>query len=286
MKKVLTISGLIYVISMMITWSCVAGNRQLMSEKMAKQDLKRNLTEAVVGYKVKSQGEFGLTEDPNYKIEAKVTAIIKGVMLNKMIYDRDKDVALCIGYIDLGDVKNIVGMKIRFKNVRVWGYGLGTMSEASRPPLMAMRAALINAYDEMASTIVGEKISSYSQADNFVLTKDSNRSKVCAAVYGAFIPNVDIDSKNRGWGWDVSGNAFVKLQLDLLLVKDLLGNKIIYKGANPIEVIGRGSPVDDLKPSNPATTNLMSNEPAKTEYRSLGIPENAEAAPAQTAPPK
>lgn len=227
--------------------SCLAGNLQLMSEKMAKQDLRRNIMESVIGYKVKSEGQFGLTQDANYAIKEKAAAVMKGVVEERIIYDKNKDICIVIGHLDLGDVKNVLGERIRYKNVTVRGVGFGTMSPEYRGHLMALRAALINAYDELAQVIVGQKISSYTEVENFVLAKDSNKSQVCAAVYGAYIPNVDIDHPQRGWGWDDSGNAFVKLTIDLARVKDILGQRITYKGPNIIEVVGRGSQVDELK---------------------------------------
>lgn len=251
-----------------------ASNFQLMSEKMAKQDLRRNIVESIIGYKVKSEGQFGLTQDANYTVKAKSAAVIKGVVEERIVYDRSKDICICTGYIELDDVKNILGERIRYKNVRVYGVGFGTMSPQYRGYLMAMRAALVNAYDELAGKIVGQKISSYSETENFVLTKDINKSMVCAAIYGAYIPNVDIDSRDRGWGWDEGGNAFVKLVLDLRQVKDMLGNRITYKGPNVVEVIGRGSQVDDLKSKSDGEEQFVGKgiAPSATESRSVDLP--------------
>ncbi|NMC50477.1 MAG: hypothetical protein GYA47_13780, partial [Desulfovibrio sp.] len=231
----------------------LAGNKQLMSEKMAEQDLKRNIVEAIIGYKVKSESRMGLTEDPSYKAETKAAAVVKGIKVDKMIYDKEKDIALCFGHIDLGDVVNVVGDLVRFKGVTVEGFGFGTMTEAAKPPLMALRAALLDAYNQMAALLVGEKILSQSTMENFILTKDVNRAKVCAAIFGAYIPNPGLNSPNRGWGWDESGNAFVKLELDPRKVQDILGNLIVYKGPNVIEVTGRGSQTDELSGDTPGS---------------------------------
>ncbi|MCX7822630.1 MAG: hypothetical protein N2260_04200 [Syntrophobacterales bacterium] len=250
------------------------GNRQLMSEKMAEQDLKRNIVEMVIGYKVHSEGQFGLTEEAAYRIQQKAGALIKGIHVEKMIYDKDKDIAFCTGYIDLGDVINVAGERMSFKNVRVHAYGFGTMTPESKPPLMALRAALVNAYDEMAAKIVGERIMSASEVENFILTKDINRSRVLAAVYGSYIPNVDIDSPNRGWGWDESGNAFVRLQLDVRKVRDILGQRIRYEGPNIVEVIGRGAQTDELRKASEGAPGGTKVE--RTEYRSLPVPTGAD----------
>jgi len=249
------------------------GNKQLMSERMAQQDLKRNLVEAVIGFKVKSETEFGLTEDAKYQADTKAAAVIKGIKVDKMIYDREKDVALCFGHIELKDVVNVLGERISFKDVRVEGFGFGTMTETSRPALRALRAAQINAYDEMATLLVGEKILSRSTAENFILTKDSNRSKVCAAVFGAYIPNPGIGSPNRGWGWDESGNAFVFLEMDARKVKDVLGNLMVYKGENILRVMGRGAQKDELSDApDGQNPNLVRDPGSKTQYQDLGMP--------------
>ncbi len=247
-----------------------AGNRQLMTEKMAKQDLKRNLVESVIGFKVRSESDFGLTQEANYKIEEKAGALIKGIHVEKVIYDKDKDIAFCLGYIDLGDVINVAGERMSFKDVRVNSFGFGTMTAESKPPLMALRAALLNAYDEMAAKIVGEKISSFSETENFILTEDINKGKVCAAVYGAYIPNPDVDAANRGWGWDESGNAFVKLELDVRKVRDIVGQRIKYTGPNIVEVIGRGAQTDEL--SAPRGDTGGSTLVEKTQVRPLDVP--------------
>jgi hypothetical protein len=262
------------VVLVLAAQAALAGNKQLMSEKMAEQDLKRNIVEAVIGYKVKSESRLGLTEDPSYKAETKAAAVIKGIKVDKMIYDKEKDIALCFGHIELGDVVNVVGDLVRFKGVTVEGFGFGTMTEASRPPLMALRAAVINAHDELAKLLVGEKILSQSTMENFILTKDVNRSKVCAAIFGAYIPNPGLNSPNRGWGWDETGNAFVKLEVDARKVRDVLGNLIIYKGANIIEAIGRGSQTDELS-DNPG--GMVRDPGSKTKYMSIDAP----TAPAQ-----
>jgi hypothetical protein len=174
--------------------------------------------------------------------------------------------------MDLGDVKNILGERIRYKNVKVRGVGFGTMSPQYRGHLLALRAALVNAYDEMANLIVGQKISSYSEVENFVLSKDLNKSQVCAAIYGARIPNVDLDSRERGWGWDDSGNAFVKLTMDLREVKDILGARIIYKGSNVIEVTGRGSQADELKGESADQVVDKGNAPPGPESGRVELP--------------
>ncbi|MFP5238557.1 MAG: hypothetical protein ACLGQW_01885, partial [Acidobacteriota bacterium] len=191
------------------------GSKQLMSERMAVQDMKRMIVETIIGYKVQSQTQFGLTEQPKYQADAKAQAVIKDIQVDQVVYDRQKDVALAIGYIDLnGEIQNVLGERLAFKDVRVEGFGFGTTTESSRPALMSLRAAMVNAYDLMGAALLGEKLTSRTVTENFILSKDSNRSKVAAAVYGAYIPNPRVDDPQRGWGWDEKGVAFVKLEMD------------------------------------------------------------------------
>ncbi len=247
MKNSKLLFGLAIVFGLLLTASfACAGNKKLMSLKMAKQDLKRNLVESIVGYKVKSEGKFGLTEDASFKVDTKAAAVIKGVVIDECVYDKDKDIAMCYGHIDLDTVQNILGDYIQYKNVTLDSVGFGTMTQASRPPLQALRAAMLDAYNQLAVTLVGEKIYSRTGTENYLLTKDVNRSKACAAVYGAHIPQESVKFGRKGWGWDSEDTAYVVLQLDVDKVRDLLGNELIYKGENIIEVMGQGTYVDDL----------------------------------------
>jgi len=290
MRRIVPASlALLLVMFLAFTSLAQAGNKQLMSQKMAENDLKRNLVEAVIGYKVKGESQTGLTEDASYDVKTKSAAIIRGIKIDKMVYDSKKDVAVCFGHVDLGDVKNILGDRASFKNVRVEGFGTGTMTETSRPALRALRAAMLDAYNQMAAALVGEKVISESQAENFILTKDSNRSKVCAAIFGANIPHPDVNDPNRGWGWEDSGNAFVILQMDPHKVKDMLGNMFVYKGGdNIVSVTGHGAQQDELNTSGPDSRNVSpaGSSGVKTQYQDLDIPTSKPAAPERDVPGK
>lgn len=270
MKRIFVAILAVFMLGLCLSHVAEAGNKKLMTIKMAKQDLKRNLTESVVGYKVKSSGQYGLTEDAKYKVQTKVDAVIKGVQVDECVYDQGKDVAICYGHIDLGTVQNILGEYTAYKDVTISSMGLGTMTESSKPALQALRAAMLNAYDELATVLVGEKISSRSQMDNFVLTKDSNRSKLCAAVYGAHIPQHSVKFGKKGWGWDEQGDAYVILQIDVEKVRDILGNTLKYKGENIIEVMGMGSMKDELSETEDGQGTTRGG--TKLTYGNLAVP--------------
>ncbi len=254
----------------------MAGNKKLMTIEMAKQDLKRNLMESVVGYKVKKEGEFGLTEDPNLKVDSKAHALIKGVQVDECVYDPGKDIAICYGHMDLADVINVLGEYNYYQNVTIKHVGLGTTNPAARPALQALRAAMLDAYQQLAALLVGEEIYSRSQVENFILTKDVNRSRLCAAVYGAYIPQHSVKFGKKGWGWDAEGDAYVILQLDVEKVRDVMGNILIYQGENIVEVMGMGTSKDELSESDDQAGALKGGS-TKVSYGDLAVP--TEAAP-------
>lgn len=249
--------------------SALAGNKQLMSQKIAKQDMKRNLVEMIIGYKVKSIGEFGQTQDNRYQVEEKAAAILKGAQVDKLIYDRTKDIAFCLGHVNIGKVETVTGSMKNYDDITVQAFGFGSMTPTSKPALMALRAAQLEAYDALSATLVGEKISAYSQSENFILTEDTNKSKVCAAVYGAYVPNPDIDAENRGWGWNEDGDAWIKLRIEITEIEDLLGNLLKYDESKIIEVIGHGAQADELAQEKAAQKMTSSGS---TQFKSLDIP--------------
>lgn len=272
MKRVSLLLLLLALMGLCLGQTADAGNKKLMSIKMAKQDLKRNIMESIVGYKVKSSGQYGLTEDAKYQVETKANAVLKGVQVDECVYDKGKDVAICYGHVDLGTVQNILGDYNVYKGVTIYSMGLGSMTESARPALKALRAAMLNAYDEMATVLVGETISSSSSMENFVLTSDSNRSKLCAAVYGAHIPQHSVKFGKKGWGWDEEGDAYVVLQLDVEKVKDLLGNTLRYKGENIVEVMGMGSMSDELSEDQSESETVARKGGTKLSYGDLDVP--------------
>lgn len=249
----------------------MAGNKKLMTIEMAKQDLKRNLMESVVGFKVKKEGQFGLTEDPNMTVDSKAHALIKGVRIDECVYDKGKDIAICYGHMDLGDVINVLGDYTRYQNVTIKHVGLGTTNAAARPALQALRAAMLDAYQQLAAVLVGEEIFSRSTVENFILTQDVNRSRLCAAVYGAYIPQHSVKFGKKGWGWDEDGDAYVILQLDVEKVRDVMGNLLIYQGENIVEVMGMGTSKDELGEADDQAGAIKGGG-TKVSYGELAVP--------------
>jgi len=62
--------------------------------------------------------------------------------------------------------------------------------------------------------------------------------------------------------------------MDARKVKDLLGNRLVYKGENIIRVQGRGAQVDELSGVGPdgQSANLVRDPGSKTQYMDLNMP--------------
>lgn len=213
-----------------------AGNKQLMTIQKAKDLARRAIVESVVGLKIRSNALWASRPSDYYKIESKVAAAIKGVKFDRIQYDAEKDIAKATAYIQLGSVANIIGKQVDYQDQVVRRTAFATSTPTYMPQLNALRAAELNAYDEMAKLIVGQKVQSESRVKNFVLENDTVRTKVLAAIWG---------SEVKEFGWTEDGNAFVTLRLNARWVQDIVGQRIEYTEDNYVEATGHGSPVDD-----------------------------------------
>ncbi|BBK37507.1 hypothetical protein STAQ_25850 [Allostella sp. ATCC 35155] len=214
------------------------GNKELMSIRMAQAMATRGITESIVGLKVRSQEVFFSDRSGETSVDTKIQAAVKGVKHARPKYDAARDIAISEASITLGDVRNVIGKPVSYNNVTVRRIGLGTNTESSRPFLQALRAAEIDAYDQLARIIVGQQVDSRSRTENLVLVSDEVRTSVMAAIWGAEV---------KDYGWTEDGNAFVKMTLDVRYAKDILGQRIRYSGPNVVEVTGQGAQRDDTR---------------------------------------
>lgn len=214
------------------------GNKELMTIRMAQAMATRGITESIVGLKVRSQEVFFADRSGETSVDTKIQAAVKGVKHARPKYDAARDIAISEASITLGDVRNVIGKRVSYNNVTVRRIGFGTNTESSRPFLQALRAAEIDAYDQLARIIVGQQVDSRSRTENLVLVSDEVRTSVMAAIWGAEV---------KDYGWTEDGNAFVKMTLDVRYAKDILGQHIRYSGPNVVEVTGQGAQRDDTR---------------------------------------
>lgn len=232
------------------------GNKKLMSVNAAKTDAQRGILESIVGIKVKSDSVVRDMVAERFTIDAKTSGVVKDIEFADIVYDPEKDIAKAVARIKVGNVINVIGKRVNYGDAIIERVGFGTSTPENAGALQALRAAQIHAYQQLAEKIVGLHIDSNTTVENFILTNDDVKASVLAAIWGAKIGD---------FGWDASGDAFVKMSLKANYVRDVLGQ--VFKGDQPeITVEGTGTSKDNFSEA--------SKPSGSTEVReqSLGVP--------------
>ena len=267
LKRLLVTALAVFLVAPMAV--SAAGNKQLMTIQKSRDLARRAIVESVVGLKIRSNALWASRPSDYYTIESKVAAAIKGVKFDRIQYDKEKDIAKATAYIQLGSVVNIIGKQVDFQDQVIRRTAFATSTPTYMPQLNALRAAELNAYDEMAKLIVGQKIKSETRVKNFVLENDKVRTKTLAAIWG---------SEVKEFGWTEDGNAFVTLRLNARWVQDIVGQRIEYTEDNYVEATGYGSPVDDYSGTagTGGSTERLVTRPSAVEATSFDIPSTAQ----------
>lgn len=241
-----------------------AGNKKLMTIKKAKVLAARALVESVIGLKIRSNSLWATKPDDYNRVQSKVAAEIKGINYDTPKYDSEKDIAQVTASIRLGSIKNIIGKPIHYDDVVISRTAFATSSKQYAPLLSALRAAELDAYDEMAKLIVGQKIKSKTEVHNMILENDEVRTKVLAAIWGAEVVK---------YGWE-GDDAFVQLRLNVKWVRDIFGQTIEYGNSNYLEVTGYGASVNDLEEQADDEQGIVKGAPIAEDF-SFDLPESA-----------
>ncbi len=249
-----------------ISFGAAAGNKKLMTVKKAKALASRALVESVIGLKIRSQALWASKPDDYNQVESKVTAAIKGINFDTPKYDTEKDIAQATASIRLGNITNIIDKPIQYDDVVISRTAFATSSKQYVPLLSALRAAELDAYDEMAKLIVGQKIKSKTEVNNMILENDEVRTKVLAAIWGAEVVS---------YGWEEDNNAFVQLRLNAKWVHDIFGQTLDYGDTNYLEVTGHGASVNDLDNSQENAQGFVKGAPIAEEF-SFDLPQTGD----------
>ncbi len=223
-----------------------AGNKKMMAIMAAKNDAMRGLTEQVYGLKVRSSEEVKNMTADSYvgKTDSKTSATLSGIKITDVVYDSQKDIARATATMTANEIVNIDGSNVALNGKVFKHVGFGTSSSQNAGPLKALRAAQIDAYKQLAQQIAGFTLESQTSVENYMLKSDIIQTKVQASL--ALSEIVD-------FGWDNSGDAYVKMILKVDEVAAMLGEAVIGAG-DVIEVEGLGAVQDDFKKTKAAAT--------------------------------
>ncbi len=215
-----------------------AGNKKIMTTRAAQVMAERALVETVFGLKVRSSEEVQDLVAANFtgKTETKTSATLGGIKVEEVVYDEQKDVAKATASLRLDQITNIDGQLLDLKGKVFRRVGFATSTPSQAGPLKALRAAEIDGYKQLVKRVVGFTLESQTTVENYILTSDIVKAKTLATIYLAEVTE---------FGWTESGDAFVKMSLNVKEVENILGQTIVGED-DVIQVEGAGAQVDDL----------------------------------------
>ena len=238
-SKTIRIS-LITLVGLALTFGAAwAGNKKIMSIRAAKVLAERALVESVYGLKVRATEEVQDMVAASFvgTTESKTSAMIKGVKFEEVIYDAEQDIAKVTASVSLPSIENIDGNVLDLKGKVFRRVAFATSTPAQAGPLMALRAAELDAYKQLVKEIVGFTLESQTTVENYMLKSDTVKTKVLATMYQAQVTE---------FGWDDAGDAFVKMALNVSEISEMLGEQVLSDGQEIIEVEGMGAQQDDF----------------------------------------
>ncbi|MES9858624.1 MAG: hypothetical protein ABW166_18765 [Sedimenticola sp.] len=236
-----------------------AGSAKLMAVKAAKASAERGIMESLAGLKVRSKEEFEDQFRHNVTIDTKSAALIKGVEFTEIIYDKEKGVAQVTARLNANKVKAVLGDIVDYKGKAITRIGFGASNATAAKPLLALRAAELDAYKEMAKRIIGAEMTSKTKVKNFLTTSDKIRINIMAAIYG---------SEVEAYGWE-GDDAFVTIKMAVGHIRDVLGQDIEHEG-EIIRVTGYGTMVDDYDPD--AGDGVAAVQQVRVIEKSINMP--------------
>ncbi|MEA3464606.1 MAG: hypothetical protein U9R29_01085 [Thermodesulfobacteriota bacterium] len=240
MKQLRLITSVLLVLAILFcATSVLAGNKRIMSIRAAKVLAERALVESIYGLKLRATESVQNMVAASFEgtTESKTKAMIKGVKYEDVIYEAESDIAKVTAIVSLPSITNIDGQTMDLHNKVFRRVGFATSTPSQAIPLMAMRAAELDAYKQLIKQVVGFQLESETSVENFMLKSDSVKTKVMATIYMAELVE---------YGWDDYGDAFVILQLNVAEISTMLGDAV-QSADEFIQVTGMGAQDNDFK---------------------------------------
>ncbi len=219
--------------------NAVAGNKRIMSIRAAKVMAERGLVESIYGLKLRATESVENMVAASFEgtTESKTKAMIKGIKYEEVVYEPETDIAKVTAVVRLPSITNIDGEVLDLHNKEFRRVGFATSTPSQAGPLKALRAAELDAYKQLIKQVVGFQLESHTSVENYMLKSDTVKTKVMATIYMAQLVE---------YGWDDYGDAFVKFQLNVKDISEMLGEPIACD-EEFIEVEGQGAQDDDFK---------------------------------------
>lgn len=218
-----------------------AGNKRIMSINAAKVVAERALVESIYGLKIRASESVEDMVAANFQgsAETKTQAQLRGVIFEETVYDEAQDLAKVTASVSLPSITNINGETVDLQGKVFRRVGFATSTPSLSGAIKALRAAEIDAYKQLAKTLVGFTLESETKVENYILTSDVIRTKVMSTLFMAQVTE---------YGWHNSGDAYVKMTLNPSDVGDVLGQQLA-NATGVIEVEGLGAQEDDFSKS-------------------------------------
>jgi hypothetical protein len=215
-----------------------AGNKKVMTTRAAKVLAERAIVESIFGLKIRATESVQdmIAASFEGKTESKTEAQISGVQIEEIVYDPEKDIAKATAFVSLPSITNIDGETLNLKNKVFKRVAFATSTPSQAGPIKALRAAELDAYKQLAKSIVGFTLESQTTVENYMLKSDLVKTKVMATLYL---------SELMDYGWDENGDAFVKMGLNVKDISELLGEKV-QSDQEVLVVEGQGASVNDF----------------------------------------
>ena len=238
-RKIISIFFSILLATIFLATPLLAGNKKIMSIRAAKVLAERALVESIYGLKIRATEQVADMVAASFdgKTESKTSAKIKGISFDEVIYDRQKDIAKVTASVSLPSITNIDGVEMNLHNKVFRRVAFATSTPAMANPLKALRAAELDAYTQLVKRIVGFTLESQTTVENYMLKSDTVTTKVLATTYLAEV---------NDFGWDETGDAFVKMSLDVKAVSEMMGQAVVGEG-EIITVEGAGAQDNDFQ---------------------------------------
>ncbi len=237
--KKIAIIAVAAMMSLLITHEAWSGNKKIMSTRASKVLAQRSLVESIHGLKIRSTETVKdmIADGFDGKTETKTSAMIKGISFEEVVYDSEKDIARTTAVVSLDSFTNIDGEVMDLKNKTFKHVGFATSTPSQAGPIKALRAAEVDAYNQLVKRVVGFTLESKTTVENYILTSDLVTTKVLATIYLAELTD---------YGWNEFGDAYVKMSLNIQDISVILGKKIVSDD-EIIEVEGAGAQIDDYE---------------------------------------